>query len=464
MQTIKPKTRVALKWAVLLLIVLFVALIPVNAEFTPKIKAFFVITVACIGMFALNLFPTPMIPSLLMMFLYSFISDMTTIMSGFAYDSAWVVVCCFILLYIMKRTPLLKRFSYRLIMLTGASYAGICAAIYLCGMAFSLLGDSSCCALIGLAYGIILSLNITDKRAAAGIMFCAYFGITDACRFILDPASMPFFYSLASMADPSLPTGISHLQLLWYDLVYVPYYFLLLVLIIKVFKPKQNILPGGKEYFRAELEQLGPMTRDEKKLTAVILLLLVYLFTTQIHGLSMAFGFVIAVFVLYLPGINVGIAEDVKNVNFSYPIFIVACIGTGNVATQLNVGGMLVEKLMPLMNVDNCLLFFLTVFVVMFVLNYVMTPSAIYACLMLPLASIAVELPYMHNIFPLISVMLSGVQAVFLPYETNNTLILYSYGAMDMKEFVRGFAVKVSLSFVWLFIAYGWWHVIGLIG
>lgn len=464
MQTIKPKTRVALKWTVLLLIVLFVALLPVNSEFTPKIKAFFVITVACIGMFALNLFPTPMIPSLLMMFSYTFICDMETIMSGFATSTPWIVACCFLLLGIMKRTPLLKRFSYTCIMLTGANYVGICIAIYFSGMLFSFLGDSTCCALLGITYGIVISLGIDDKKAAAGMMFCAYLGITDAGQFILNPAGMPFFYSMASVADPSIPTMITHTQQLWYNLVYIPYYLILLVLVIIVFKPKKSCLPGGKAFFRAELDKLGPMSKDEKKITAVICLLFVYLLTSQLHGMDMALGFVAAVVLLYLPGINVGTGEDVKELNFSFPIFIVACIATGNVATKLNVGWIIVDKLLPIMNTQSGILFFVTIFLIVFVLNYVMTPMAIYACLIVPLSTISMSLPYVHDIFPLISVMLSGMQAVFLPHETNNTLILYSYGVMDMKEFVRGFAIKVSLSFVWLFIAYGWWHVIGLIG
>ena len=61
----------------------------------------------------------------------------------------------------------------------------------------------------------------------------------------------------------------------------------------KIFKP-ETPFKGGKEYFKTELKNMGPMTTDEKKVAAVLILMLLYLFTSKWTGFDMNFGFIVA--------------------------------------------------------------------------------------------------------------------------------------------------------------------------
>jgi len=466
-------TSTIIKWGVLIVLVAAIGMLPIGAELTPTIKLFFMISVACIGMFAMSLFQSPMIPSLILMFAYTSISDLGTIMSGWANDTPWCVICVLIILQVMHNTPLLKRISYHCILFTGASYVGICVAIYLVGLICSFLGDSTCCALIGLSAGIVTSVGRQfgmkkptdeERRAAAGILLCAYFGITDAGMFILNPNVVPFAYGMAHTVSDSIPTMLTYVEWLKYNLVYIPYYIILLALIIVFFKPKNSMQRGGKPVFRAELEKLGPMTKEEKKLSVVLIALFIYLITTTFHGQRITYGFVAAAALLFFPGIGVGTGEDIKNVNFSYPVFIVACLSIGAVATSLGVGTMLVNLLMPHLNASSALVFFLAIAVIVFLINFVMTPGAIYSLLMIPLAGVTINLPFVNHVQPLIVAMLVGMNAVLMPYETANTLMLYSFDILRMKDFLRGFGIKAVLSFVWLIFAVMYWSAIGLLG
>lgn len=51
-----------------------------------------------------------------------------------------------------------------------------------------------------------------------------------------------------------------------------------------------------------------------------------------------------------------------------------------------------------------------------------------------------------------------------VPHATTNSLILYGFDVMSMKDFLKSFGVKALLGFAWLFIAVLYWKAIGLLG
>ena len=71
----KSRTNL-IKMASLALVFLAIMLVPTNERFTPEIRLFIAITVFCIGLFALSIFDSPLVPSLILMFGYTSVSDL----------------------------------------------------------------------------------------------------------------------------------------------------------------------------------------------------------------------------------------------------------------------------------------------------------------------------------------------------------------------------------------------------
>lgn len=454
-----------IKWIGLIVVVAIIALLPTSAVFTGPIKAFLAITVAGVGMVALQLFDSPMIPALLLLFGYTFIPgvDMNVVTGGWAKDAPWIILCIFIVIGVMNKTPLLTRIAYRIVLLTGGSYTGICVGFYLAGLVLSLMGDGPCPALIAIACGVVVSLKLGNTKAGAGIMFCAFHGIMDAGMFVFSPSVGTMLYGIASSASDKVPPMSNYVEWLRNGAIYIPFYILLLIITILMFRPKDGLAVNGKEYFKQELEKLGPMSTMEKKIGIIVAAMFIFLLTNPIHGVKMIYGFVGAAVALFLPGIKAGDRTDLKNVNFAFPIFIVACLAIGNVANTLGVGQLLVEVLMPYLNSSNLFLYFFTIALVCFLLNFVMTPMAVFSSLLVPLTIATMSLPNVNDIFPLLNAFLVGVGNLLLPHATTNTLVLYGFDVMSMKDFVKSFGVKAVLTFAWMFIAVIYWKAIGLL-
>jgi sodium-dependent dicarboxylate transporter 2/3/5 len=462
MANTKKINSATIKWLILIAIVVILALLPTNESFTGTIKAFICITIGGIGMIALGLFDSPLIPSLLMMFGYLTFMDLSVIMRGWAKDAPWIILSIFIIIAVVNKTPLLRRIAFHIMVLTGGSYVGVCVGFYIAGFLLSFLGDSPCSALIAISFGVVVSLNLKNKKAAAGIMLCAFHGIMEAGLFIFSPSVGSFLYGTAASASELVtPGGYGE----WFvgGLIFVPYYIIILIVTILMFKPKEGFGENPKEYFKGELQKLGKMSRDEIKLSIILVGMFVYLLTNTLHHQKMIFGFVFAACLLFFPGIKLGDKNDIKNVNFSFPIFIVACLAIGEVATELGVGELLADVLVPILNGGNPFIYLFLIALVCFLLNFVMTPMAVFSTLLVPLTMVTMAMPSFTNIFPLFAAILTGVGNLLLPHETTNSLVLFGFDAMSMKDFVKGFGVKAILGFAWLFIAVLYWQAIGYI-
>lgn len=464
MIAMKTEKNVLVKWLALVIIAALLALIPCNDVFTGTIKSYVIITVVCIGMIALSLFPSLLIPSILLMFAYRFIAPAATIMSGWAVDSAWIVICIFVIINALERSGLLRRLAFFCLAKTGGSYAGICVGLYIVGLVLIFLGDSAVMAVLPIGYSIVRALKLEHTKAGTGIMLAAFCGLIDAGLFIFNPSSVTWFYSMAASGSSLVGTAVSYGDWFKGGAVFILHWLAMLFVCIFAYRPKDGLSVNGREYFRSELARLGRMSASEKKLTVIIAALFFYLFTVNIHGQPMVLGFVAALAAMYLPGISVANADDVKNVNFGFPIFIIACLAIGNVSNELGVGQLIVDVLLPRIGTGNVLTFIMLVALLAFVLNFVMTPSAIYAALLAPLAAVTMSLHGVHDIFPLIAALWVGTVNVLLPHETTNNVVLYSFGAMTIREHAQAFAIRAALGFATLAIAYFYWRAIGLIG
>lgn len=453
------------KWAVIVLLGIILACIPVTEVFTADIKIFCVLTVVCIFMFALGVFDSPLIPSLILIFAYAYMTDLSTATAGFGKDAPWICISVLLMVGVMEKTNILKRMTYHVVLLCGGTYVGICLGFYILGFVCCFLGNNMCLALCALAFSMIKALELDDSRASAGIMFAAFNGITEGAILIMDPMTPGFQFGMAATAIESTSTTFTYFDYFKNNLAWFPFFIIFFVISVWLFRPKKgedHKLSQGKVYFRTEKEKLGKFTVGEMKLTAISVLLLVYLLTTGITGLSMVYGFIGAAILMFLPGIHMGTKEDIKKVNFAFPIFMVACIGIGTVASAVGLGDMLTTVLTPVLNGMSKVGFLAVIYLIVFILNIFMTPMAIYASMVAPMCMLGSSIVGFTNAWPIVMTIILGAMNIVLPHENNSALYMYSLGVTKMKDFVKLFTLKTILTFVWLFVMIAYWSAIGL--
>lgn len=177
----------------------------------------------------------------------------------------------------------------------------------------------------------------------------------------------------------------------------------------------------------------------------------------------MELGFAIIPFLLYLPGINGAEFETALKTNFEMLFFIASCMAIGTVATQLGLADELANLCMTLLHGnDNIIVVLTVVFVVVFILNFLMTPMAIWSILTVPLLSIAVNMGY--NPLPFAYAVNAVAEAILLPYEYVPYLVIYGFGLMKFKDFLVFNAIRSVLVLAGVVLVLtGYWHIIGLL-
>lgn len=458
----KDRTNL-IKLAALAGVFLVIVLLPARGSFTTDIKLFIAITVFGIGLFALSVFSSPLMPSLILMFGYTAVSDLSTVMSGWSADSPWIILCVYVILQVAERTGLLNHIAFFILSKTGGTYAGICIGLYAIGFLLSFLGSSVVIAVLAIAAGLVKSLKLGYTRPGIGIMLCAFVSVIDATPFVFDPARL-WFYNIAAAGAGITPPEVGYGVWFRNGAVFIVGYLAILAAIILICRPRSGKIDGS-EFINEQVKQNGAVSSQEKKAAAIIVLMFAYLFTNNFHDMPMIYGFVAAAVALFLPGLNVGTLEDIKRVNFVYPIFIVACLSIGNVSAQLGVGELIANAVLSAgLESGGETLFLVFVFLLCYSLNFFMTPLSIFAGVMPPLAAIAMGMTGVNDISVIVVTVHIATINIIMPYETANNLVLYSFDTMSLKDYTRAFALRSILSFAVFCLALVYWHAIGLLG
>ena len=141
--------------------------------------------------------------------------------------------------------------------------------------------------------------------------------------------------------------------------------------------------------------------------------------------------------------------------------FVAACLGIGNVATSLGIGNMVAEAVLPMASSLGTFGLAGTIMGLSTVLNFAMTPYAIEACLTLPFTEISLTSGLLSPRI-VYYLMALGMDQLLFPYEYTDYLVIFSFGMVQMKEFMKTMGIKMVLSFVFvLCIMLPYWGLLG---
>lgn len=448
------------KWIVIFAVAIAVQFIPASEVLTPALKVFFSITVFCIFMMVFGVLDTAVI-SLILMFGYAIsgIAPLGTVLSSWENPVVWIILGCFILVNIVKRTTILDRIACWCVILTGGSYRGLIMGMILLGAVTNILipGTLIGVMLLGLAYSVCEALDLGKSKAACGIMCAVLFGLFDSGNFIYTPGWISVLYGvIGGVMDISTAYSKYFID----NIIFIPLMFIQGFILSVVMKPEKEM--NGKQFFIDKKNALGKMTVTDKKVFIVLLLFMVFLFTTQWTGIPMVYGFIVVPILFFLPGMDIAQKEDIQTANWSLLLFIVACMSIGTVGNSLGVGNLIQTVLLPLVENAGSTVVIMVIMLFTTISNFVLTPGAICSIFGLPLVGLAESLNI--SIYPLVYAVYQGSANIIMPHEIALTLALFGFGNVTMKDFMISWGVKMIFAFIFMLcLGIPYWKLIGLL-
>jgi len=459
--TSKMDKATKIKWICLIMTTVIILLIPKNDTYSLQIAEFLAITIFCIGMLCLDIAPSVFLPGLLMPFAYLILqlAPAATIYSPWLGSTPYMMFSAYLLAYALEDCGLIKRLSYFGILKSGGSYMGICMAILVVGFISSLMTSCNVCmVMIAIAAGVSHSLKFPTGRHSAGLYLAAALGTLSCEQFMYYPPPMGVLSAAIWSVDPEAEiTWLGNLIHCWPIAIYM---FVFMAFYCKFMVPKIGNL--ATDALREEYHQLGKLSRQEiKALILIVGMLIMLVFAPQI-GMDTAWPFIIISIVMFFPGINLCDATSVRRVPYEMPIFIASCMSIGGVASALGINVIVGELLTPVFSNFSGMGLVAILYVIVAVVNLLLTPLAIDATLAPVVCQILTNMG-MDPHFTMY-VFLFGSDAIIFPYEHVNYLMMFSFGLITMKDFIRIWLTKLPFHFAGvMLLVVPYWYLIGLL-
>ena len=451
-----PKTLIM--WICVIAAPIIVMLIPTQGVFTPQLRTFSAITLTAILLFAFNILPNFVVAvALPVSYMLLNVAEPNIAFAAWFSNIPWMFMGGFLLANVLERIGLLNRVAFWSIIKTGGTYSGILWGLAIAGIILNLIAPGKAYVpMAALSFGICKALNFEKSREGAGIMMGGFFASWFPTFFLYNPT----FAIMPSLGKEVAPVQITWLQYFINNIPFVLWLAVCIFMVIKLCKPKKQI--DIKDYAIQEYSKLGKVSLEEKKSIIVVSLLFIFMFTSDLHGIDVGWGFALIPLLFFIPGINVGKPVDISKINFTMAIFTTACLSIGHVANSLGIGQIIANAVLPLLQGKSVFFVIGAVWLVCVVAKIFLTPLATYATLTVPLTQIALSL----GISPLViyyTMNLSTTEILF-PYQWALVLIFMGYNLTSGKDFTRIWGTKMVLSFVFvLAIAVPYWMLIGLI-
>jgi solute carrier family 13 (sodium-dependent dicarboxylate transporter), member 2/3/5 len=261
--------------------------------------------------------------------------------------------------------------------------------------------------------------------------------------------------------------GVRVLWSLWF-LAYLPCSIVTILLawrlMLWLFPPEKNALPGGDSYVLDEIRKMGPWTPLQKKAALLTFVAMALWLTDFLHGIAPSMIGLGIGFCSVLPGLGVLTIEDMKRVNLLPMFFVAAAISMGEVLIQTKGLSLLTDFMFawmePLLSsvVVSTIVLYWTGFVYHF---FLASEISMLGTSMPMLMNFAKS----HGFSPLQLGMIWSFAAsgkIFV-YQSGVLTVGYSYGYFQAKDLLRiGFYLTVIESIILLLLVPFYWPLIGI--
>ena len=453
-----------IKWAATILISICIYLIPVNDIFTFEMRAFLVATVFSLSLAAFELVPNMLVglflPALYVILGAAPVNTALGIWSGSF--MIFMVIGGMIFANILDESGLLQRIVLWAGTKCKGSFAKILYALLIAGLCVMLMTfTNGWMVTLVLCYGVVKALHLENTKEGILIMIVGQIVSTAALNFVYNPVVPALWGNGVKMAVPDFE--MAGWATMVYNLPLTIIQFIVVFIFIKLYKPAKTI-NGGQEYFETEYGKLGKLTVKEKKTVVLVVLLFAYILLQPIHKLDANYGFILIPMLAFLPGMDIATRKkSLDNVNLGFIVFIASCMGIGTVGGAVGIGPAISTYVTPLLAGCPKPVFLFLCIIFGIVMNVLMTPSAMQGMFPGPLAALGTGLGIAYPALPFMAMFFAN-DMVFFPYENAYLLVMFGFGVMSMKEFMKYNIIKMGITLVlfWVLVL-PWWYLLGLI-
>lgn len=388
-------------------------LIPVNDIFTFEMRAFLVATVFVLSLAAFELLPNLLV-GLLLPVMYVIlgavpVSGALGIWSGSF--MIFMVIGGMIFANALDESGLLRRIVLWAGTKCKGSFLKLLMALMVAGllvMAISFAG--AWMITLVLCYGVVKALHLENTKEGILIMIVSQIVSTASLNFIYNPTAIALWGGGAQMADPTF-------EMKWwmqyvYDAPLIVIQFIIVFIFYKLYK----------------------------------------------------YAFILIPMLFFLPGIDVATKQkSLDTVNLGFIVFIASCMGIGTVGAAVGIGPAISTYVAPMLSGCPKPVFLFLCIVFGIIMNILMTPSAMQGMFPGPLAALGQGIGIASPLIPFMAMFFAN-DMVFFPYENAYLLVMFGFGVMSMKEFMKYNVIKMGITLVlfWVLVL-PWWYLLGLI-
>jgi len=407
-------------------------------------------------------------------------------LKGFA-NTAWALVGAALFLSIaMTKTGLDRRIALNILSLVGAKTNRILIGVILTGFALSFFVPSTTArvaCMVPIVMGIISAFGVDKKTRFAGILMIA-----------TAQADSIWNVGIKTAAAQNLIATNFIKQLLGYDISWGEWFvaafpfgvlmsIALYFVLIKMMPPEMDEIPGGQEVIKEELASLGKINRQELKLMIITIALLGFWVlekktfgdlglggNTLIHSFDTSSITVLAITVMFLPGINILEWPDAQNKLAWGTLFLFGIgISLGTAIIDTKAGVWLAQELVPFFGLTHASSFMILAILALFliIIHLGFASATALAAAMIPIIIAVlqeVKTPGI-NIIGMTMILQYVVSFGFiLPVNAPQNMIAYGTDTFSVKDFIR---TGIPLTFIAygliLLLAATYWKWLGLV-
>jgi sodium-dependent dicarboxylate transporter 2/3/5 len=386
--------------------------------------------------------------------------------SGFANDTPWFLFGALLLGTVAARSGIARRLAYFVMLRVGVTYPRILLSLIVTDFLLTFIvpaGAARVVIMASIAIGVAEAFNSPPGSNVARGMFL----VLTYTANIFDKMIIAGAASITARGLIEKVGGVTVLWSYWF-IAFLPCCFVTVLaawwLTLKLYPPENVALAGGRDYLRAEMRNLGPLSPLEKRAAVLMAAAILLWLTDFLHHISPAVIAMGAGLFALLPRVGVLEIEDLRRLNYLAVFFVAAAVSMGAVLEATNglhvLTGAAFGFMQPFMT--NMIMTTIVMYWTAFVSHFFLASEISMLGASIPLV---MEFAKTHSLNPLLLGMIWTFAAggKLFVYQSGVLIVGYSYGYFAARDLLYMGALLTVIEFVLLLLLVQfYWPLIGL--
>src|SRR5262245_10828006 len=253
--------------------------------------------------------------------------------SGFANDTPWFLFAALLLGRIAGKSGIARRLAYSVMLRVGTTYSKILLGLIVTDFLLTFIVPSGL-ARVAILATIALALIEAFRAEKGSNIARGLFLIMTYTGNLFDKMILAGAGSITAAGAMAKFGGVEVLWAQWL-FAFLPCSIITVLIAWRVtlwlYPPERQTMAGGAEFFRSELEKMGPWSFAEKKAGVLIGLAILLWVTDFVHHFPPAMiALGIGLFAL-LPPVGILDEDDMRGLNYMPVFFVATAVSMGNV-------------------------------------------------------------------------------------------------------------------------------------